>query len=66
MTKLIERIDIRKIYDDVKFLADTLNTTVDEIIYGGYAYVFTELTDEEARDLGAKAYLKYVGKEVAK
>lgn len=52
---------------DAKFVADILNAfskegdktfTPEEIEKNGFAYAFTELTDEEARKVGAKAYLK--------
>ena len=52
---------------DAKFVADILNMvrkerdepfTPEEIEKNGFAYAFTELTDEEARKVGAKAYLR--------
>ena len=49
---------------DAKFVAEILNMvsdnnyTPDEIERNGYAYAFTELTDEEAQKVGAKAYLR--------
>lgn len=54
---------------DAKFVADILNAfnkkddkpfTPEEIEQNGFAYAFTELTDEEARKVGAKAYLRRV------
>ena len=37
------------------------NYTRDDVVKAGMAYALTELTDEEAKELGARAYLKYVG-----
>lgn len=58
--------------DDAEFVAEILNLsnkfdpdhipyTADEIRKYGFQYAFTELTDDEARALGAKAYIKRGG-----
>ena len=69
VTERGETINNVNVKDDAEFVAEILNLnkfdtdhiyTADEIRKFGFQYAFTELTDDEARALGAKAYIKRV------
>lgn len=47
-----------ELQEDIELLSAFTGITPENIVRHGFAYWLTELTDDEAKTLGAKAYLK--------
>lgn len=55
-----------ELQEDINLLSAFTGITPETIVRHGFAYWLTELTDDEAKTIGAKAYLKRRGAENAK
>lgn len=55
-----------ELQEDINLLSAFTGITPENIIRHGFAYWLTELTDDEAKTIGAKAYLKRMEAEDAK